>query len=443
MQTLCYNIILTTAAILAMPALIPLALKTEKRRQTFPGRIGLTCDIPLPKTGENRIWVHALSLGEVLSAVPLAKALRSRYPDETIVFTTSTLTGLEIAKKRVGNFMDHVSLFPYDFILSVRLIANRIRPKIAIMVETDLWPNFFREMDRRNVPVVIVNGRLSDKSFAGYQRFPFLFHPLFSQFARVCAQSAEDARRFRKLGAAADRVLVVGNLKYDKPRPDASPAALAELRTCLGISDKGPVLVAGSTHLGEEGILSDAVLTLRRDFPNLFCITAPRDPNRAGEVARIFQDKGMDVRRLSEKSRGKDGVVIDTIGLLAGLYGLADVAFVGGSLIPFGGHNPLEPAAMSRPVMFGPQMQSFQEISQALLTAGGAVRVTDAQTLARTAGRLLADPSEAHLMGQRGQAVINAHQGALNLTLDEVDAVVKMENVKGKRQNGNGRSSNS
>ncbi len=226
-----YNLFLTTAVLLALPVLLPLILTSEKRRRTVPGRLGLRSDLPPPGPGEKRIWVHALSVGEVLSSAPLVAAIRRRHPRETIVFTASTFTGLEIARRRIAPHVDGVGLFPYDLILSVRRVADRITPKMVVMVETDLWPNFLYEMDRRGAPVALVNGRLSDRSFGGYKRFPSIFKPLFSRFARICAQSAEDARRFRKLGIPPDRVAVTGNLKFDQPRPDASPAALAELRT--------------------------------------------------------------------------------------------------------------------------------------------------------------------------------------------------------------------
>ncbi len=420
---LLYDLLLTTGALLALPILIPVVLTVEKRRRTVLGRLGLRSDVPPPRDRKRRIWIHALSAGEVLSAVPLAAAIRRRYPHDDIVFTASTLTGLEIARERIAPHVDYVSLFPYDLILSVRRVAGRIAPKMVVMVETDLWPNFFREMERRAAPVVLVNGRLSDRSFAGYQRFSFLFRPLFSRLTRVCAQSAEDARRFRKLGTAGGRVAATGNLKFDQARPDASPAALADLRASLGIAAGRRILAAGSTHPGEEAILADALVILRQDFSDLFSILTPRDPNRADEVVGIFREKGVFLRRLSADAGGKDGVVIDVMGLLARLYGLADVAFVGGSLIPFGGHNPLEPAALCRPVIFGPHMHAFREISERLLDAGGAVRVADARTLAAAAGRLLAEPQRAARIGEKGGAVFDAHRGAVDRTLTVIDAV--------------------
>lgn len=415
---------------MAIPVLLPLILSTEKRRRTVLGRLGIRSDLPPARAGEKRIWVHALSVGEVLSSAPLVAALRRRYPRDVIVFTASTLTGFAIARKRIAPHVDGVGLFPYDLILSVRWVADRISPKMVVMVESDLWPNFLHEMDRRGVPVTLVNGRLSDRSFAGYKRFPSVFRPLFSRFARVCAQSAEDARRFRRMGVPPDRVIAAGNLKFDHPPPDASPEGLDALRSSLGIEPGRRVLAAGSTHAGEEAILAEALRILRRDFPDLFCIAAPRDPNRAGEGVRVFREKGFSFRRLSAKGDGADGVVIDAMGLLARLYGLADVAFVGGSLVPFGGHNPLEPAALSKPVAFGPHMHAFREISRELLAAGGAVRATDAASLAEVAGRLLADPDRAARMGGKGRAVVDAHRGAVDRTLAVIDAVYREATVR-------------
>lgn len=422
---LLYDILLMTGGLLALPVLLPLILTTEKRRRTVPGRLGLGSDLPAPGPGEKRIWVHALSVGEVLASAPLVAALRRRHPREAIVFTASTFTGLEIARERIAPHVDGVGLFPFDLILPVRRVADRVAPKMVVMVETDLWPNFLYEMDRRGVPVMLVNGRLSDRSFGGYKRFSSIFKPLFSRFARVCAQSAEDARRFRKMGTPPGRVAVTGNLKFDQPRPDASPAALDELQRSMGISPHRRVWVAGSTHPGEEAILAEALRMLRRDCPDLFCIAAPRDPNRAGETASVFREKGFSFRLLSAGPGGADGVVIDAMGLLARLYGLADAAFVGGSLIPFGGHNPLEPAALSRPVIFGPHMHAFREISERLLAAGGAVRAADAPSLAKAVGRLLADPARAARIGEKGRAVFEAHRGAVDRTLSVIDAVCR------------------
>lgn len=416
-----YHLLLTTVAVPALPLLLPLILTTGKRRRTVLGRSGLRPEIPPPAPGERRIWIHALSVGEVLSIAPLVTAFRRRHPREPVVFTASTLTGLAMARERIGPHVDGVGLFPYDLILSVRRVANRVGPRMVIMAETDLWPGFLHEMDRRGVPVVLVNGRLSDRSFSGYRRFRSFFGPLFSRFKRVCAQSAEDARRFRKLGTPADRVRVTGNLKFDQPRPDASPAALDDLRGSLGLPSDRRILVAGSTHPGEEALLAAALQTLRRSFPDLLCIVAPRHPGRAGEVAAIFREKGLSLGRLSAGGGGPDGLVVDRMGLLARLYGLAQVAFVGGSLIPFGGHNPLEPAALARPVIFGPHMHAFREISERLLAAGGALRVTDVRSLAEAVAGLLEDPRRAARIGRQGRAVVEAHQGAVERTLGVIE----------------------
>ncbi len=427
---LLYNLFLMIGTLLALPIAIPLTQATEKRRRTVRGRLGLTVSVPPPMPGERRIWVHALSVGEVLSALPLVAALRRRYPDEAIVFTASTLTGLAMARERMAPHVQGITLFPYDFLPSVRRITDRIAPWMVVMVETDLWPNFLHEMARRRVPVVLVNGRLSDRSFAGYRRFVSFFRPLFSRFAHVGAQSAEDARRFRRLGTAPDRVTVTGNLKFDGPRPEITPAALADLRTRLGMAPDRPVLVAGSTHPGEEAILADALTRIRRNGQAPGIIVAPRDPGRAGEAVRVFREKGIHLRRLSADEPAADGAVVDSMGLLARLYGLADVAFVGGSLVPFGGHNPLEPAALSRPVILGPHMHAFREITAQLLAAGGAAVAPDAPSLAAAVGRLLADPDRAAAMGDRGRAVVEAHRGAVYRTLGAIDGVGRAAGIR-------------
>lgn len=417
-----YNILIFIGIILLFPLMIPMILLSGKRRKTVLQRLGIAKpDIPHP-TSHNRIWVHALSVGEVLSAVPLIEKLRDRFGAQEILFSASTQTGFEIANERLRKYADGLFFFPYDFILSVKHIAKKVRPDIVVIVETDIWPNFLFEMERQNVPVILANARLSKKSFSGYRRFSFT-KSLFSKFSKICAQSDKDARRFRHLGTPSDSVMITGNVKFDQAAP-TSDADIESLKDALNIRTGRRIILAGSTHKGEETILSEAFSRIRKTDDDLLMIVVPRNPERGGSVRRIFESAGFSAFTMSELKESPhektDVIVIDVIGLLTKLYALADIAFVGGSLTRFGGHNPLEPAIFSKPILFGPDMSDFAEISEMLLDAGGAVQVNDAESFHETATLFLRDEEKARKTGEQAFKVFQANKGAVQKTLDVI-----------------------
>jgi len=432
-----YNIAVAATLLLALPLLLPYIVLSAKRRRVFLRRLALVRPSigfrPGSPTGKP-LWVHGLSVGEVLAGVPLVHALASQYPHRPIVFSASTLGGYEMARQKLGDATAAVFFFPYDLPLAVRRMAAWIAPGVVIIVETDIWPNFLSEMQRREVPVILANAKLSNRSFAGYRRVAAFSTPLFAMVTRICCQTREDATRFKRLGVTDDRIEVTGNIKFDQSEDPPETEEIASLRTALKSEKRRPVWVAGSTHEGEETIIRRAFALVKKDHPDLQLIVTPRDPSRAGAVVRLFNAAGFGTVALSALSGSTptplgriDVVVIDILGILKNLYALADVALVGGSLLQIrgiGGHNPLEPAALGKPVQFGPNMKNFKEIETLLLEAGGAVQVTDARSIANSLRELLVNHELAQHMGRNAHAVFKAHKGAVQNTLKAVAALI-------------------
>jgi 3-deoxy-D-manno-octulosonic-acid transferase len=425
---LTYNLLLHATAALAGPFLLPPVLARRKWRARLGQRLGWSAMAPVRGRG-GAIWVHALSVGETLSALPLVGALRRRWPRRGIFFSTTTLTGQRIARQRLGNLVDGLGLFPYDLPAVVRARLRQVRPAAVILVETDLWPNFLARAAALKIPVALVNARVSRSSFDGYRRARALAGPMFGSLAAVAAQTERDARRLRTLGVDAKRLAVVGNLKFDQADTDDAVALAALYRRRLGADPDTPVFVAGSTHRGpEEEALAAACRRWHRRFPDLRVVVAPRDPLRAADVARVFRRQGLQCRlwrQLDEAGRSEPVVVVDGMGILRRLYAAASVAYVGGSLAGCGGHNPLEPAAMARPVLYGPDMSDFARVADALEQAGGAVRLADAGALEDQGARLLADADLARRMGVAARGVFLAHRGAVDRTLALIAELVE------------------
>jgi 3-deoxy-D-manno-octulosonic-acid transferase len=299
----------------------------------------------------------------------------------------------------------------------------KVEPAIVIIVESDIWPNFLFEMKKRNVPVILVNARLSRRSYSGYKRFLFFFKKLFLSFSKICVQSSEDAHRFSLLGIPPDRIIITGNIKFDQQYDFADSEEMNKLRQSLRIRPSQKILLAGSTHCGEEAILLDAFSRLKKKYPDFILVIVPRNPDRAKSVRRICGSAGffaVTMSELEEKKAGQDVIVVDRIGILKMLYSIADITFVGGSLVNCGGHNPLEPAAFSRPIIFGSDMSDFADISDMLVESGGAVSVNDAEGIYNIVSELLADNHKAGEMGSMAFKVFNANKGAVDKTLNTI-----------------------
>lgn len=398
----------------ALAVILWRALSDRHYLQGLPERLGFGRALSTPG-----IWLHAVSLGEMTAAAPLARALRARFPDIPLVVTTATPAGRARAAALFAENAD-VRYLPYDTPGSVRRFLKRTRPRAAIIMETELWPNLLRECERRGVPVLLANARLSMKSVSRYRRFAGLFAGVFSSNLLVAAQSAEDAERFKSIGAAAERTRVVGNVKFDVGIDDGMVQAGRALRGTYG--GARPVWIAGSTHAGEEEQLLDAHALLLASSPNAVLLLAPRHKDRFAAVAELLARRGVRFARRSRMASGAESpqlpgdtpvLLVDTIGELTTLYASADAAFVGGSLVAVGGHNLLEPAALGLPVLTGPSHYNGKEIAQLLLTRGAALEVRGAHDLAATLQKLLTQSAARREIGKIGQEIIAANRGSV------------------------------
>ena len=424
-----YNGMITIASVLLFPLFIYWLLTTSKRRFTFRQRMGW-CRYPWqrPVTGQGPglrcIWVHALSVGEAHAAQPLVARLRSLHPGRRICFTTSTHTGFQTAQ-RLFDCIEGIDLayFPYDLIGAVRRVASKINPAMVILTETDIWPNFLMEMRRRKVPVHLINLRLSQNSWHRFSRFKRFSGALFNVFDKIAVQNPQDLKRLHSLGVPSGKVAVTGNIKFDNVTPAAEAASAQAWKTRLGIPSVRAVIVAGSTHEGEEDVLIQVMKSLGSEGRRPVLVLAPRDPQRSPQLKRICTDQGLACSLMSDLSEaipsagGADVVLIDAIGVLKSLYSIADVVFIGGSLVSCGGHNPLEPAELGKPILFGPDMRDFELIAELLTTSGGALRATGVADMLVTIRQLLSDPESAAQMGHRALTVFRSQQGAVDRTL--------------------------
>jgi len=402
-----YNTVLYAAA---WPALALAAFK-GRVRGCWRERLGLHSRLRV--AGGPRVWVHGVSVGEVRATGALIEALKKRAPDLVVWLTTSTAAGREEAARVLPADVP-VLTFPLDILGGPGRALARLRPDLVILMETELWPNFLRAASKLGVKTMLANGRISVRSWPRYRRFRFLFREVLGYVDLLAMIGAKDRERVLALGADPAKVLTVGNVKYDHliARKDGGKAA--RLREELGLSPAGRILTAGSTRSGEEVQIVEAFEGLLKDFPDLRLIVAPRHVERAGEVEALMRARGLSVVR---RSRGRSGAgpqvtVIDVMGELFYLYGLADVAFCGASLVPLGGQNPFEPAVWAKPVLYGPSMEDFEDARAILETVGAGQTVRNVYELYRKTKELLSDPEEARARGQAGRKALEAQQGS-------------------------------
>ncbi|MBA8889639.1 3-deoxy-D-manno-octulosonic-acid transferase [Dokdonella fugitiva] len=367
------------------------------------------------------IWIHAVSLGEVNAAIPLIEALMRRYSDSQFVITTVTPTGSDRVLRLFGDRVFHVYL-PYDLTTAVKRFLDRVRPRLAVIMETEIWPNLFMTCAERGISIVIANARLSEKSLRGYWPIQPLARRAIRCASFVAAQSASDYERLSRLGADASRLAIVGNLKFDLAVPTGVRERGAAFRVAAG--GARPVWIAASTHEGEEMIVLKAHADVLRRFPDALLLLAPRHPERFKPVATACRAFGFRTATRSEDG-GADPAcqcfVVDSMGELIEFYAAADVAFVGGSLVPVGGHNLLEPAALARPVVVGPQTFNFAEVTEDLIAAGAVRRIADGEELGPAVVRLLARDVERRSMGEAAHAVMERERGAVDRTMAIVE----------------------
>ena len=386
-------------------------------------RIGERIGIGYPEL-ERSIWVHAVSVGEVVAAIPLIRALQSDYPDKPLLVTTVTPTGAARVKATFGDEVHHTYI-PFETPHVVNRFFAATKPELALILETEIWPNLYRGCGVRDIPLVLVSARISPRSVRGYRRLLPLFRETLSHGIVIAAQSEADAKRFLSLGAASERTRVTGNIKFDIELPDDLPARGRELRDEL-FGDR-PVWIAASTHEGEEEVAIEAQKLLKKRHPDALLVLVPRHPQRFASVRELVMRSGLSVvSRTEERSTSADTDVYlgDTMGELTLLYAASDVAFVAGSLTPIGGHNLLEPAALGLPLVAGPHNFNAQEIADMFIDKGACKIVADASGLAAAVGDLLADDTKATELGEVGRQILERNRGALARLLEMLRPLV-------------------
>jgi 3-deoxy-D-manno-octulosonic-acid transferase len=420
-----FNLLYLTALIAMAPRLVYQAVRHGKVRggwnQKLFGRIDVAAK------AKRRVWLHAVSVGEINLAAGLINRWHDAIPDGApeveFVISTSTVTGYELARRRFS--ADRVFYCPFDLTWAIGRTLRLVDPDLIVLVELEVWPNWIRMARLRNIPVAVVNGRLSDNSFRGYRRFDRILRPTFARLSLVAAQDETYADRFRQLGTPAAHVVVTGSTKFDDAPLSRQTAEVDRLRRLSG-SDVGDnrIFLAGSTQAGEERIALAAFAQVADDHPNLRMILVPRHAERFDTVASEIESSGFQCRRRSQLRetespwQSRQVLLVDSIGELRHWWGLADVAFVGGSLGDRGGQNMLEPAGYGAAVCFGPNTRNFRDIVRDLLAGDAARVVTDSNSMARFLSEMLADPDRAESMGHAAQRLIRQHQGAGRRTVD-------------------------
>jgi len=428
MVYLLYNIALLLAALFLVPVYLLRGMRYGKTRRGIRERIGFFDTEKLkPLAGKQVIWVHAVSVGETRAAIPLIRSLRKTWPESAIVLSNVTETGHAIAA--TVKEVDVRIFFPFDLSWVVGRVLRRIRPNLILIVETEIWPNFVRHAHRQSIPLALVNGRISDRSFPRYLRIRGIFKHLLSNFNLFCMQSKQDAERIKVLGAPVEKVLVTHNLKFDMQADGlVDDATSARRRFALGA--QSIVWVAGSTHAGEEELVVDAYMRQVATSSQLCLVLVPRHPERTQSVAEMLDKRGVSWCLRSQLTSDSPALppgsvlLVDTLGEMLALYAAADFIFVGGSFVPVGGHNILEASLMKKPVIFGPHMHNFKEISRLVLHSGGGWQVADVKELAAALGRVCADSELCRRTGEAGYALIARNAGATAQTVTALQRIL-------------------
>ena len=430
-----YTLAIVVFAVLLSPWFAYQAIRYRKYVVNLPQRMGYL-PVSFNLDGDESIWIHAVSVGEALTARALVTDLRERYPDLRIFLSTTTLTGQQVAQSRIQD-VDAVFFFPFDLPPFVNRTLRLVRPRLFIMMETELWPNLLRACRRQGVKTILVNGRISSRSYPRYRLARSLFRRVLVDVDRFCMQSEESARRIVDIGADPARVSVTGSLKFESLESPAAAQGRGAGRVLryFRIPPTRPVFIAASTLKGEESLVFAAFAAARRAHPGALLILAPRKPERFGEAEALARAEGLKVVRRTELSVDSepraDVVVLDTIGELANLFQVATVVFVGGSLVDQGGHNILEPAVHGKPIVFGPYMQNFAEIAGAFLKNQAAVQVADGADLTSALVRLIGDPVERARLGAAARALVEANRGAKPRTLEAIAALLPPPGSRG------------
>jgi 3-deoxy-D-manno-octulosonic-acid transferase len=424
-----YSLLLLAALVVGAPYWLVRMATSGRYRAGLAGRLGV-----VPKglreavEGRDVVWVHAVSVGEVLSATQLIRESKEALPGWVFAVSTTTETGQRLAKERLAGAP--VFYLPLDFRFAVRRYLRVLHPRMLVLMESELWPRLIDECAKSGIPIVVANARISDRSFPSYMRLRRLWRPFLERISQFLAQSKETAERLVKIGAPPERVSVMGNLKYDVRAGEASP-----MTKCIGsLFWQASMIVAGSTLAGEEEALLAAWPTIQKAVPDAALLIAPRHPDRFEEVLALIRKTGYPFFRCSELLLGNQPIfggtilLLDTIGDLASMYGMAAVAFVGGSLVPRGGHNPLEPAQFAVPVVMGSSFENFRDVVEGM-RATDAIRIVAPGRLTETLIALLIDKENAKAMGQRGRSVFDAQAGATARAVRALMALLQSRSV--------------
>jgi len=420
-----YSLLTLVAFVLVSPYFVYQAIRYKKYIGSLRQRLGFL-PISFNFDGEESIWIHAVSVGEALTARALAADLKSRYPRLRLFLSTTTIAGQQVARRSLSN-VDAVFYFPFDWTFIVRRTLQLVKPRLFVMMETEIWPNLLRECRRSGVKTVVINGRISSRSYPRYRMIRPFFRRVLADVDRFCMQSDESARRLIELGADPARTSVTGSLKFDSlelPTATAHGKPRERVLRFFRIGPQRTVIVAGSTVRGEEAAVLHAFARIKAAIPSALAILAPRQPERFGEVERIARDAGLVTMRRSElpidAEPRADVVVLDSIGELAQIYQVATAVFVGGSLVGHGGHNILEPAIFGKPIVFGSHMQNFREIADAFLANDAALQVASERELEAALLGLVTDPVRRARLGAAARALVEANRGAKTKTLSVI-----------------------
>jgi 3-deoxy-D-manno-octulosonic-acid transferase len=431
-----YSAVMAIAMVLLAPYFALQGLRRGKYLGNFRERMGylpdaLARDVP-PRTA---IWVHAVSVGEVLASKPIIDGIKKRFPEHAIFLSTTTATGQQLARERITN-ADGVFYFPFDWRGPIRRAFRRIQPGLVLILETEIWPNFMREAKSAGVPVVFVNSRISERSIARFRRFRRFIGGFFRRVLQSAvlflAQSSEDAKRLEEMGASEEKIEVTGNVKYDL-EPPAQGAFGNWLTKQIGSQERWPVFVAGSVVAEEEEAVLAAYDIVQRQWRRALLILAPRKPERFDVAASIAKESGWTVVRRSgidmnaALDENCDVLILDSIGELAGLYALGDAVFVGGSLVSSGGHNILEPARFSKAPVFGPSMENFREMAARFSSAGAGIQVNSGAKLGTVWTELISDSPRRERMGQKARALAEANRGATAGSLERIAKILESQ----------------
>lgn len=411
-----FDVLATISFILFYPIVFLVRLHTKKDSGTRLTKLGL---FKSPELKENVIMFHAVSVGEVLSLEKLLKQTKKQFPDYKLVLTTGTKTGQELAHKKYSEIVDFITYFPFDISFAINNFLNKINPSIVLIAETELWPNFAIQCKKRNIPLLIINGRISDKSLGSYKNLKLFFSPILNLYSKIYTQSELDKERFIEIGTSSEKVEVMKNLKFDI---DKTPSDI-DLK-----KGENKVLIAGSTHSGENEILISAFDKLRQSHKNLKFIIAPRHLERVKEIEQILSNYNytFGYRSKNNDFTNFDIIILDTLGELKKAYAFSDIAFIGGSFNKTGGHNPLEATVYDIPTITGPSIKNFRDIYSILTKAGAAVLVNNQSELEKILDKFLSDSEFYNKTKENCKNIFQDQQGALEFVIDKIKSILNI-----------------